>query len=85
MIPTGNGGTNGVRHENQKMICKEIYRRYQKARKKDKAKILDEYSRTLDYNRDYLAHILANWEKVRYSIVDGKSSQRSLLNNARSQ
>ena len=63
----------GLDMKTKKKICKEIFRRYQKARKKDKAKILNEYSRTLNYNRDYLAHILANWEKIRYSFVDGKS------------
>ena len=63
----------GLDMKTKKKICKEIYRRYQKARKKDKAKILNEYSRTLNYNRDYLAHILSNWEKRRYSITDGKS------------
>jgi len=63
----------GLDMKTKKKICKEIYRRYQKARKKDKAKILNEYSRTLDYNRDYLAHILANWEKIRFSFVDGQS------------
>jgi len=41
MVPTGNGGTNGVGHENQKKICGKLYKRYQKASKKDKAKILD--------------------------------------------
>ena len=63
----------GLDMKTKKKICKEIYKRYQKARKKDKAKILNEYSRTLDYNRDYLAHLLANWEKIKYSVVDGKS------------
>jgi hypothetical protein len=54
-------------------ICGEIFRRYQKATKKGKAAILGEYSRTLGYNRDYLAHILANWGKTRYAAINGKS------------
>jgi len=57
----------------RKKICREIFKRYQRSRKKDKAKILDEYSQTLEYNRDYLAHILSNWEKTRYAVSGGKS------------
>ena len=53
-------------------ICEAIYRRYRKAGKKGKAKILDEYVQTLGYNRDYLAHLLANWGKNRYALVNGK-------------
>ena len=63
----------GLDMETRKKICKEIYRRYQKARKKDKGQILNEYSKTLDYNRNYLAHLLANWGKTRYAVLDGKS------------
>src|SRR5215469_4100699 len=63
----------GLDMKTRKKICKEIFKRYQRARKKDKAKILDEYSQTLEYNRDYLAHILSNWEKTRYAVSCGKS------------
>ena len=67
MVPTWYGGTNEVRHENQK---KDL--RYQKAGKKDNAKILGEYAWTLNYKRDYLAYLLANWEKTGYSVSGGK-------------
>ena len=63
----------GLDMKTRKKICKEIFKRYQKARKKDKVKILDEYSRTLNNNRDYLAHVLSNWEKTRYCVLDGKT------------
>jgi hypothetical protein len=63
----------GLDMKTKKKICKEIFKRYQKAKKKDKAKILNEYSKTLNYNRDYLAHVLSNWEKTRYSVLDGKT------------
>ena len=53
-------------------VCGQIYKRYQKASKKGKSKILDEYSVTLKMNRDYLAHKLTNWEKKRYAVKDGK-------------
>jgi hypothetical protein len=52
--------------KDKKKVCREIARRYQKADKKGKGKLLDEYTVTLGYNRDYLAHILSNGEKTRY-------------------
>jgi hypothetical protein len=56
----------------RKKICGEIYRRYQKAGKKGKGKILDEYCKTLKMNRDYLANLLTNWGKNRYALNGGK-------------
>jgi len=56
----------------RKKICGKIYRRYQKAGKKGKGEILDEYAQTLECNRDYLAHLLANWGKKRYAVAGGK-------------
>jgi hypothetical protein len=53
-------------------ICKEIFRRYQRAAKKEKGRLLKEYAETLGYNRDYLAHLLANWGKTRYAVAGGK-------------
>lgn len=41
----------------KRKICNELFRRYQKAGKKGKKKLLDEYAKTLGYNRDYLAHL----------------------------
>jgi hypothetical protein len=57
----------GLDMKTRKKICARIYRRYQKAGRKDKAKILDEYALMLEYNRDYLAHLLANWGKTVYA------------------
>ena len=62
----------GLDMKTRKKVCGKIYKRYQKAGKKGKAKILDEYAQTLEYNRDYLAHLLANWGKTRYAIYGGK-------------
>jgi hypothetical protein len=59
----------------RKKICAKIYRRYQKAGKKDKGKILDEFTKTLECNRDYLAHLLTNWGKTRYAIIGNKSAR----------
>jgi len=72
VVPTRHGGRNGVRHENHEKICTRIFKRCQKAGKNGKAKLLDEYAQTLGYNRDYLAHLLANWGKTRYALVDDK-------------
>ena len=57
----------------RKKICEKIYRRYQKAGKKGKGKILTEYAKTLECNRDYLAHLLTNWGKIRYATSGNKT------------
>jgi len=62
----------GLDMKTRKKICGRLYKRYQKAGKKDKAKILDEYAPMLGHNRDYLAHLLANWGKTRYAPCGGK-------------
>jgi hypothetical protein len=62
----------GLDMKDKKKICGEIAWRYQKATKKGRGKLLDEYTVTLGYNRDYLAHILSNWGKTRYARIDGK-------------
>ena len=61
----------GLDMKTRKKICDEIFRRYQKAGKKGKARILDEYTATLNYNRDYLATLLTNWGKTRYAPSKG--------------
>jgi len=62
----------GLDMKTRRNICARIFRRYQKAGKKGKAKILEEYTLTLGYNRDYLAHPLRNCEKTRYALSSGK-------------
>jgi hypothetical protein len=63
----------GLDMKTRKKICTAIFKRYQKAQKNDKGKILDEYAATLWLNRDYLAHLIANCGKTRYALSDGKS------------
>jgi hypothetical protein len=75
LVPTGGGGTMGLDMKTRKNICARIYKRYQKASKKDKAKILDDYAPMLGHNRDYLAHLLANWGKTQYAPCGGKPGQ----------
>ncbi|MDR2629493.1 MAG: hypothetical protein LBC60_01065, partial [Spirochaetaceae bacterium] len=72
-LPSIKGEHHGVRHERQKKVCGAIARRYQQADKKGRGKLLDEYTVTLGYNRDYLAYILSNWSKIRYVRVGGKT------------
>ena len=62
----------GLDMKTRKKICAAIFKRYQKAKKKDKGKILDEYASTLGLTRDYLAHLLTNWGKTRYALEGGK-------------
>jgi hypothetical protein len=62
----------GLDMKDNKKVCGEIARRYRQADKKGRGKLLDEYTVTLSYNRDYLAHILSNWGKTLYAGVDGK-------------
>ena len=62
----------GLDMKTRKKICGAVFKRYQKARKKDKGRILDEYARTLGLNRDYLACLLTNWGKTRYAPSGGK-------------
>jgi hypothetical protein len=63
----------GLDMNDKKKVCGEIARRYQKAGKKGRGKLLDEYTVTLGYNRDYLAHILSNWGKKLYVRTGGKT------------
>jgi hypothetical protein len=63
----------GLDMKTRKKICGKLFKRYQKASKNEKKMILDEYAQTLEFNRDYLAHLLSNWGKTRYALKDGKS------------
>ena len=45
----------------RKVISKEVAKRYQKARKKEKSKILDEFIELTGYNRKYGSWLLRNW------------------------
>jgi hypothetical protein len=58
----------GLDMKTRKKVCGELYREYQGARKKEKGRLLKEYALRLGLNRDYLAHLLTNWGKTRYTI-----------------
>jgi hypothetical protein len=65
----------GLDMNDKKKGCGQIARRYQKADKKGRGKLLDEYTVTLGYNRDYLAHILSNRGKTRYIRIEGQNGK----------
>jgi hypothetical protein len=56
----------GLSLRERKMITKEIALRYQKANKKQKGRILDEFCQLAGYNRLYASYILRNWGKKIY-------------------
>jgi len=57
----------------KKALTGEISKRYQKARKKEKTRILDELVKTTGYNRKYILHVLSNWEKTTTVRLSGKT------------
>lgn len=54
-------------------IYQAHYRRYQKAGKAEKGKILDEVAGTTGLNRDHLAHVLASYGKPGKGETGGKA------------
>jgi len=57
----------------KKALTREISKRYQKAEKKEKTKILNELVKTTGYNRKYILHVLANWGKTATVNVNEKT------------
>ncbi|MDR0639002.1 MAG: hypothetical protein LBG27_08925, partial [Spirochaetaceae bacterium] len=53
-------------------IYEAHYRRYQKAGKRDKGKILNELAGTTGLNRDHLVHVLASYGKKRSVQAGGE-------------
>lgn len=54
----------GLTMKEKKAITMEIAHRYQKARKKQKGTILDEFTALTGYNRDYASYLLSNHGKT---------------------
>ena len=59
--------------ETRKELFGEAGKRYQKAGKKEKTKILDELVENTRGNRKYLIHVLSNWGKTTTVNLDGKT------------
>jgi hypothetical protein len=56
----------------KKTITRELRKRYQKARKKEKTVILDEFTQLTGYNRCYAFQILNRTKVLGYFNIDGK-------------
>ena len=62
----------GLGMKDRQSLTREVAPRYQKARKAEKEKILDEFVKNTGYSRNYAIHILATWGKVHTVMIDGK-------------
>jgi hypothetical protein len=56
----------------RKALTNGIAKRYQKADRKGKTKILDEFVANTNYCRKYALHILITWDKTHFVVVDGR-------------
>ena len=63
----------GLTMQEKKALAREVSKRYQKAKKKEKTRILDEFVKTTGYNRKYALHQLANWGKTTTVRMDGET------------
>ncbi len=58
----------GLPMKERQSLTREVAKRYQKARKKEKKRILDEFVKNTGYNRCYAAYVLrSHGRKVRVS------------------
>ncbi len=62
----------GLRMKDRQSLTRKIVPRYQKARKAEKEKILDEFAKNTGYSRNYAIHILATWGEVHTLVIDEK-------------
>ena len=67
----------GLTMSEKRAISREVAKRYQKARKKEKGKILDEFIQIAGYTRCYASYILRNWG--RKLILRAKDGKRIIL------
>ncbi len=63
----------GLTMDEKRAVTGETARRYQKATKKQKGVILDEFTALTGYNRSYASHILHNWGRRVYLRVRGET------------
>ena len=56
----------GLGMKDRQSLTREVAPRYQKARKAEKEKILDEFVKNTGYSRNYAIHILATWGESTY-------------------
>nr|AGS54368.1 integrase domain protein [uncultured bacterium contig00015] len=65
----------GLTMQEKKALTGEVSKRYQKAGRKEKTKILDELVENTGYNRKYILHVLANWGKTATVRLKGKTAR----------
>jgi len=62
----------GLDMHQRKALTEELARRYRTAGKKEKGKILDEFTSVTGYHRKYASHLLTHWGKTTVLRFDGK-------------
>ena len=62
----------GLTMSERKAVTRQTSSRYQKACKKEKGKILDEFIELTYYSRKYASWILTTWGKKKYCLIDGQ-------------
>ena len=62
----------GLTMSERKAVLRQTFARYQKACKKEKGRILDEFVKLTGLNRKYASWVLTTWGKKRYCWVDGR-------------
>ena len=64
----------------RKEISKAVVKRYKKSSKKEKGKILDEFTKITGYNRSYASWLLNNLGTVVKNFVSGSPPFFQILN-----
>lgn len=62
----------GLDMKTRRKITDQIARRYQKASRKQKSQMLDEFVSLSGYHRKYASHLLSQWGKTRLVRIDGQ-------------
>lgn len=63
----------GLKMSEKKAVTGEVAKRYQRSPKKQKGRILDEFTALMGYNRSYASHILSNWGRKVFLGIGGKT------------
>ncbi len=63
----------GLTMDERRSVARETAKRYQRATKKEKGAVLDEFTALMGYNRTYASHVLANWGRKVYLWVKGRA------------
>lgn len=62
----------GLTMNERKAVTNELARRYQRATKSERGRLLDQFMQLTGYNRSYASHLLHNWGTRHIRIVDGE-------------